>query len=90
GPYHALGDAAPASGEAARAGNVLAMFRPNASVAAMRRSLDASGARFVDGPTPAGAYLLQVPGGGKGAALAALRRNPNVTMAEPIDQAPPE
>ncbi|HEY1604505.1 MAG TPA: zf-HC2 domain-containing protein [Allosphingosinicella sp.] len=85
GAYRALGDA-----PAARPGNVLAMFRPEASVAAMRRSLDASGARFVDGPTPAGAYLLQVPGDDKGPALAALRRDPIVTMAEPIDRAPPE
>ena len=85
GTYRALGDA-----PAARSGNVLAMFRPDASVEAMRHSLDASGARFVDGPTPAGAYVLDVPGGDKGAGLAALRRDPNVTMAQPIDQAPPE
>ncbi len=85
GAYRALGDAAPA-----RTGNVLAMFKPNASVAGVRRSLDASGARFVDGPTAAGAYLLEVPGGAKGPELAALRKNPNVTMAEPIDRAPPE
>jgi hypothetical protein len=85
GTYRALGDAPPA-----RTGNVLAMFRPNASVAAMRHSLDASGARFVDGPTAAGAYLLEVPGGERGSELAALRKDPNVTMAEPVDQAPPE
>lgn len=85
GAYRALGDAPPA-----RTGNVLAMFKPNASVAAMRHSLDASGARFVDGPTAAGAYLLEVPGGDKGPELAALRKDPNVTMAEPIDEAPPE
>jgi anti-sigma factor RsiW len=85
GAYRALGDAPPA-----RSGNVLAMFRPDASVSAMRLSLEATGARFVDGPTPAGAYLLQVPGGEKGRELAALRRDPNVTMAEPIEQAPAE
>jgi anti-sigma factor RsiW len=85
GAYRALGEA-----PAARSGNVLAMFRPDTSVAAMRHSLEASGARFVDGPTPAGAYLLQVPGGEKGRELAALRNDPNVTMAEPIEQAPPE
>lgn len=84
-PYRALGEA-----PATRSGNVLAMFRPNASVSAMRHSLDASDARLVDGPTPAGAYLLQVPGGEQGHELAALRKDPNVTMAEPIEQAPPE
>jgi hypothetical protein len=85
GAYRALGEA-----PSTRGGNVLAMFRPDASVAAMRHSLEASGARFVDGPTPAGAYLLQVPGGENGYQLAALRHDPNVTMAEPIEQAPTE
>lgn len=85
GTYRALGDA-----PSTRSGNVLAMFRPDASIGAMRHSLDASGARLVDGPTPAGAYLLDVPGGERGSALALLRRDPNVTMAEPIDQAPAE
>ena len=85
GNYRALGEA-----PTGRTGNVLAMFRPDARVAEVRRSLEASGARLVDGPTPAGAYLLEVPGGEKGRELAALRGDPNVTMAEPIEQAPPE
>lgn len=85
GEYRALGEA-----PAGRTGNVLAMFRPDSSVAAMRHSLEASGARLVDGPTPAGAYLLEVPGGIGGRQLAALRGDPNVTMAEPIEQAPSE
>jgi anti-sigma factor RsiW len=85
GAYRALGEA-----PSGRAGNVLAMFKPDASVASMRRSLDASGARLVDGPTPAGAYLLEVPGGESGRPLASLRGDPNVTMAEPIEQAPAE
>jgi hypothetical protein len=85
GNYRALGDA-----PTGRTGNVLAMFRPDARVAEVRRSLEASGARLVDGPTPAGAYLLEVPGGQNGRELAALRSNPNVTMAEPIEEAPPE
>jgi anti-sigma factor RsiW len=85
GDYRALGDA-----PTGRTGNVLAMFRPDARVAEVRRSLEASGARLVDGPTPAGAYLLEVPGGQNGRQLAALRNDPNVTMAEPIEEAPPE
>lgn len=79
GAYHVLGDAG-----ATRSGNVLAMFRPEASEAAFRRALQASGARLVDGPTASGAYVLAVPGG---AALARLRRDADVTMAEPIEQA---
>ncbi|WP_051916612.1 zf-HC2 domain-containing protein [Sphingomonas sp. STIS6.2] len=83
GAYHVLGDAG-----ARRSGNVLAMFRPEASEAAFRRALQASGARLVDGPTASGAYVLAVPGGAGGAALARLRRDADVTMAEPIEQAP--
>jgi hypothetical protein len=79
GAYHVLGDAG-----ATRSGNVLAMFRPETSEAAFRRALQASGARLVDGPTASGAYVLAVPGG---AALARLRRDADVTMAEPIEQA---
>ena len=85
GAYRALGDA-----PSGRNGNVLAMFRPDARVAEVRRSLEASGARLVDGPTAAGAYLLDVPGGQNGHELAALRNDPNVTMAEPIEEAPAE
>jgi hypothetical protein len=80
GAYHVLGDAG-----ATHSGNVLAMFRPEASEAAFRRALQASGARLVDGPTASGAYVLAVPGG---AALARLRRDADVTMAEPIEPAP--
>ena len=83
GAYHVLGDAG-----ATRSGNVLAMFRPETSEAAFRRALQASGARLVDGPTASGAYVLAVPGGAGGAALARLRRDADVTMAEPIEQAP--
>lgn len=84
-PYRVLGDA-----PATRAGNVLAMFRPQTTEARFREALQASGARLVDGPTSANAYVLEVPGGEGGAALARLRRDPEVTMAEPIDLAPAE
>lgn len=86
-PYRALGDA-PAA-DAAR-GNVLAMFRPDASEAALRRALTASGARLVNGPTEAGAWVLAVPGGADGAPLARLRSQHDVTMAEPIGEGPSE
>lgn len=85
GAYRALSGEAPA-----RAGNVLAMFRADASEADLRRSLNAAGARLVDGPTSANAYVLEVPGGAGGVQMAALRTDPNVTLAEPIAQAPAE
>jgi len=87
GPYRVLGDAPAAT---ARTGNVLAMFRPETTEAQLRRALQASGARLVDGPTAAGAYVLEVPGGAGGGALARLRGDAEVTMAEPIEQAPAE
>ena len=40
-------------------------------------------ARVVDGPSPAGAYTLQVPRGDQRAALAKLRRQEAVVFAEP-------
>lgn len=85
GAYRALGDA-----PAARTGDALVMFRPETSEAALRRALSVADARLVDGPTTAGAYLLQLPGGANGPGLIALRRNPDVTLAEPIGAGPSE
>ena len=44
-------------------------------------------ARIVDGPSPAGAYTLEVAHGEQGAALAKLRRTGSVVFAEPAPQA---
>lgn len=83
GAYRALGDA---SVDRAREGNTLAMFRPDLSEALLRRALTRSGARVVDGPTAAGAYVLNVPGGAIGSQLVTLRAQAGVTMAEPIGE----
>lgn len=80
--FKALG-AAPA----AVRGNVVAKFRPDMVEAQLRRTLDAVDARIVDGPTTADAYVLQLPDIGR---LQALREEPGVLMAEPIDRAPAE
>jgi hypothetical protein len=84
--YHALG-AAPA----AEPGNVVVIFRPDATEASMREALRASGARLVDGPTPADAYVLRVPQDGRAAALASLRARREIVLAQPVDSgaAPP-
>jgi hypothetical protein len=79
--YRALG--APSSG-AAR-GSVVVMFRPGTSEAELRQALRAAGARVVDGPTPADAWVLDVPAGTQAAALAALRAQAAVALAEPLD-----
>jgi hypothetical protein len=80
--YHALG-AAPRS----RTGNVVVMFRPGTAEQDLRAALVAGQARLVDGPTAAGAYVLNVPEARRAAALTALRRRAGVVMAEPIDPA---
>ena len=78
--YHALG-AAPL----ARPGNVVVMFRPDTPERDLRAALLADQARLVDGPTAAGAYVVNIPDARRAAALAALRRRAGVVMAEPLD-----
>ena len=84
-PYHTL-----ASPNVARPGNVIVMFKPETAEGQLRHMLDAAGARLVDGPTPAGAYLLFVKPDRRPAALAALRADGDVLMAEPIEQEAPQ
>jgi len=66
-------------------GNVVVMFKPQTSEAELRRILQASDARVVDGPTVTGAYLLHVGDADRARALTALRSDPAVTMAESLD-----
>jgi hypothetical protein len=80
GGYHALG-AAPQSA----AGNVVVIFRPDATEQQMRETLRASAARLVDGPTPADAYVLHVAPTQRQAALATLRGRRDVVLAQPVD-----
>jgi anti-sigma factor RsiW len=80
GRYHALGaqpQAAP--------GNLVVIFRPETSERAMRAAFNASGARLVDGPTGADAYVLAVPAARRSAALDLLRARTDVVLAEPVD-----
>jgi hypothetical protein len=65
------------------------MFRPGATEAAMRQALDASGARLVDGPTAAGAWLVRIEPAARAQGLERLRRRPDIAMAEPVDAAGP-
>lgn len=80
--YHALGAARPAT-----AGDVLVVFRPQAQAQDLSRALRDSGARLVDGPTAADAFVLAVPLSERAAALSRLRANDAIVMAEPIDPA---
>ncbi|WP_169804541.1 anti-sigma factor family protein [Sphingomonas pituitosa] len=81
--YHVLG-----TPEQRQPGNILVMFAADTREAALRRAIEASGARLVDGPTAAGAYLLAIAPGEREAALARLRTQPGVTLAQPVDAAP--
>jgi len=78
--YQAL-SSAPAPSSA----NVIVMFRPEATEFDIRGALNATGASLVGGPTPANAYLLHVPEKARATALAKLRDDDEVTLAEPID-----
>ena len=78
--YHAL-SAPPTHVQ----GNMVVIFRPDATEAAIRQALRASHARLVDGPTAADAYVLQTSADGRARALASLRTRRSVVLAEPVD-----
>lgn len=78
--YHTLGSAAPPAGA-----NVIVMFSQDASEDDIRNALEAADASIVGGPTSADAYLLHVAPKERQAAIARLKANDNVEMAEPID-----
>ena len=61
------------------------MFRTDATIEDVKSSLKAANASIVDGPTDADAYLLHVPEQRRNVALARLRADDAVQMAEPID-----
>lgn len=82
--FRALSAPAPV----AAAGNVLVMFKPDTTEAQLRRLLGAHGARIVDGPTVTDAYVLSLTGADQVAAVAALRREPAVVLAESLAQPP--
>lgn len=82
--YHTLGAAPTAS-----AANVVVIFSPDTTEAKLRQTLRHNHARLVGGPTAADAYLLAVPAAERPAALASLRGQPDVEMAEPVDSGGP-
>lgn len=80
--YHTLG-----STPAPAAGNVIVMFRADATEQDIRDVLRSAGASIVDGPTPANAYLLHVAPRRRQVALSKLQSDNYVQMAQPIDGA---
>jgi len=80
-PYHVLS----ASGAPEHAvGSLVVVFNPAAPQHDVARILRASGGRVVDGPTASNGYVVAVPDGGLSAALARLRAEPSVVLAEPL------
>jgi anti-sigma factor RsiW len=80
--YRALGSAPVSS-----AANVIVIFRADATEQDIRKTLKASNASIIGGPTAADAYLLRVPARQRQLALARLQSDAQVQMAEPIDGA---
>lgn len=81
--YRGLAAGAPATA------NALVMFSPQTSEEQIRRALRASGATLVGGPTASHAYLLQLPVGAQAQALARLRAQAGVTLAESLQAQDP-
>ena len=81
--YHSLG-AAPKT--ASPESGVVVVFNEALAERDLRNLLLRLHARIVDGPSPAGAYTLQVPQGEQAAALALLRHTSSVVFAEPAPQ----
>jgi hypothetical protein len=81
GAYRALGAAQHAAGDA------VVVFRSDTAEREMRRILQASGAHVVDGPTVTGAYVIALPEAQAPGALARLRAEPAITLAQPLGPA---
>jgi anti-sigma-K factor RskA len=81
--YRALSSSTPPP-----VGNVIVIFRSDATQEDVLDALRDSGASLVGGPTSADAYLLRVPANRRAAAVARLQADDDVQMAQPIDEAP--
>lgn len=80
--YRTLG-AADASRHAV--GSLVVVFDPRITEAELRQIVRATGARIVDGPTVADAYVLELPAERQVAALEALRAQRAVVLAQRLD-----
>jgi anti-sigma factor RsiW len=82
--YHTLG-----SQPSTPSADLLIIFRPTVTGQAMTATLRAADATIVGGPTETDAYLLRVAPEHRVDALARLRTNPAVELAQPIDEPAP-
>lgn len=65
-------------------GNLVVVFDPTTTEADLRRILRDAGARIVDGPTQANAYVLEVPPQRKDQAMQALRSERAAVLVEQL------
>ena len=84
--YRALGSAPDA---AAQEANALVKFAPGLGAGDAQRIAAAGGVRLVGAPNAAGAWKAAVAPGRRAAVLDALRSDPKVLLAEPVDGATP-
>ena len=66
-------------------GSLVVVFDPATSVADVQRILRSAGARIVDGPTQANAYVLEVPVGQTDRAAQAIKAERAALLIEPLD-----
>lgn len=76
-----------AASAASASGDAIVFFAAEAAEIEIRRTLQRVGARIIDGPTAAGAYVLRFERDASEAALAALRRDRNVVRVEGLTAA---
>jgi len=79
--YRTLGESNP---NAPATGSLVVVFDPITSEAELRRILRDAGARIVDGPTQANAYVLDVPPQRQDQAIKALRAERAAVLVEPL------
>lgn len=75
------------SAKAPTTGSLVVVFDPITTEAELRRILRHAGARIVDGPTQANAYVLDVPAQGKDRAMKALRAERAAMLVEQLGPA---
>jgi hypothetical protein len=71
-------------GQVSAGDQIVVVFTPSLRETEFRGILLDLHARIVDGPSPAGAYTLELAPGERRAALAKLRRHQSVVFAEPV------
>lgn len=79
--YHTLGG----PGAAQASGRLVVVFAPQTTEQEMRRILQHSGARIVDGPTTTGAYIVAVATTDAAHALDTLRAERSVHLVQELD-----